>query len=126
MSLKPILKTDLSTGTVKRCSLDPIIRQRLIDLDIFLDSAVVNAIAHYHSSQVKAALAHVEANFESINSTKAVFLYQLPKQQIELNQSLLPVYFASDFAGFTTEHMKAWYPSHWQQAARHFGIDFES
>ena len=64
----------------------------------------------------------VGANFELIKSPKAVFLYQLPKQQIEENQPRLPVYKASDFHGYTLQHLKAMYPTHWQNAAQHFGI----
>ena len=82
----------------------------------------MRAIANYHPSQVKAALNHVESNYELIKSPKAVFLYQLPKQTIHNNQPLLPVYTASSFDGFTLEHMKAWYPNHWQLAAQHFGV----
>ena len=126
MTLKPILKHNSSANTVETDSLDPIVRQRLERLDITLDRTIINAISQSHSSQVKAALDHVESNFELINSPKAVFLYQLPKQKIEDNLPLLPVYSASDFSGFTLDHMKAWYPQHWQQAAQHFGIDQQS
>lgn len=103
----------------------PNIKHRLNSLGIALDSSIENTIEQYHPSQVKAALDHVEANRKLIRSPKAVFLYQLPKQPIVENQSLLPVYTASDFSGFTVEHLKVWYPTHWRQAAHHFGISVQ-
>lgn len=121
MTTKPILKAS-STTVVTSDSIDPSIQQRLNRLNIPSDNTMISAIALYHSSQVQAALDHVEANYELIKSPKAVFLYQLPKQRVEDNQPLLPVYTASDFDGFTLQHLKAWYPNTWQQAARHFDI----
>ena len=121
---KPILKTS-ATAAVTSNSIAPVLQQRFNFLNIPLDNTILGAIANYHSSQVQAALNHVEANFELIKSTTAVFLYQLPKQPIEDNQPLLPVYTAANFAGFTIEHMKAWYPNHWQEAALHFGLTLE-
>lgn len=123
MTLKPILKT---SAVVTSNSLDPLLQQRFQALNIPLDSSVLRAVAQFHSSQVQAALNHVEANFELIRSTKAVFLYQLPKQSIVDNRPLLPVYNASNFTGFTLEHMKAWYPNHWRTAALHFGLTLDS
>ena len=121
MTIKPVLKTN-SAAPISSNSIDPKLQHRLNLLRIPLDRTVIGAIANYHSSQVEAALNHVDANYELINSPKAVFLYQLPKQPIEHNQPLLPVYKASDFDGFTLQHLKAWYPHSWQSAAQHFGI----
>lgn len=100
----------------------PTIKQRLECLGIPLDRSVKNALVQYHFSQVLTALNHVESNFELIKSPKAVFLYQLPRQPVEQNQPLLPVYTASDFPGYTLQHLKAWYPHHWRQAAQFFGL----
>jgi hypothetical protein len=112
----PILK---STPSLKvKLSL----RQRFDSLGIQINSRVFNALKLYHSSQVHSALNHVEANFELIQSPLAVFLYQLPKQPIEENKPLLPVYTARDFPGYTLHHLKSMYPTHWQSAARHFGV----
>jgi hypothetical protein len=57
-----------------------------------------------------------------INSPKAIFLHQLPRQPIEENKPLLPVFTARDFPGYTLQHLKSMYPTHWQSAAQHFGI----
>ena len=121
MTIKPVLKTN-SAAPTKNNSIDHKIQHRLDLLHIPLDRTVTGAIALYHSSQVEAALNHVEANYELIKSPKAVFLYQLPKQKIEENRPRLPVYKASDFDGFTLQHLKAWYPHSWHNAAEHFGI----
>lgn len=125
MTLKPILKTHQNSPShADSISIPTNLQQRLISLNIPLDETISKAISLYHSSQVTAALDHVEANYELIKSPKAVFLYQLPKQQIEENQSQprLPVYTASDFPGYTLQHLKAMYPTHWKSAAQHFGI----
>lgn len=79
----------------------PDIQHRLDSLGITVDSALKNTIEQYHLSQVIAAIDHVEANFELIRSPKAIFLYQLPRQPKSENQPLLPIYTASDFAGYT-------------------------
>lgn len=130
MTLKPILKTSSKSTTdyteieseLSLSSIPSHLQQRLNRLGIHPDHRLVNVIAQYHSSQVWAALNHVEANFELIKSPKAVFLYQLPKQPLEENQPLLPVYTAKDFPGFTLQHLKSMYPVNWQSAAKHFGI----
>ena len=122
MTLQPILKTSKVSSKINNTSILSHIEQRLAHLGIPLDLRVRQEIAQYHSSQIMAALNHVEANYESIRCPKAVFLYQLPKQSIEKNKPLLPVYTATDFAGYTIEHMKAWYPTRWKEAALHFGI----
>jgi hypothetical protein len=116
MTVKPTLK--ISTPA----SLAPLLQQRFNSLNIPLDHIVLDAIAHFHPSQVQAALNHVEANFELINSPKAVFLYQLPRQPIEENKPLLPVFTARDFPGYTLQHLKSMCPVSWQSAAHHFGI----
>ena len=122
MTLQPILKTNKASS---KTDVPADIEQRLSHLGIPLDNRVRGAVAFYHSSQVVAALNHVEANSESIKSPKAVFLYQLPKQPIEENKPLFPVYTAADFTGYTIEHMKAWYPTRWKDAALHFGISLD-
>ena len=123
MTLQPILRHHQSFDT--SVSICPVIKQRLIKLNISEDRTIKQAIARYHISQVLAALDHVEANYELIKSPKAVFLYQLPKQPIEENQPRLPVYTARDFPGYTKKHLKAMYLSHWQTAAIHFGISLD-
>ncbi|MEM9509843.1 MAG: hypothetical protein AAGA16_19535 [Cyanobacteria bacterium P01_E01_bin.35] len=127
MTLQPILKSQskphsLSTPHQPTSSISEAVKQRLGSLSIPLDSFVLKAIALHHSSQVTAALNHVEANFELIRSPQAVFLYQLPKQKIEENRPYLPVYTARDFPGYTLQHLKVWYPHSWRAAAVHFGI----
>ncbi|BAZ47061.1 hypothetical protein NIES4102_42200 (plasmid) [Chondrocystis sp. NIES-4102] len=96
--------------------------QRFNSLGIPFDHAIASLINQYHTSQVSAALDHVERNREFIRSPKAVFLYQLPKQPVIENKPLLPIYSASDFSGFTIAHLKTWYPNHWRQATLHFGL----
>ena len=128
MTTQPILKpknSKHSSAEINSLSLSVSLQHRLDRLNIPLDDSLTKAIAQYHSSQVTAALNHVETNYELIKSPKAVFLYQLPKQPIEENQPLLPIYTASDFPGYTLKHMKAWYPRNWKQAAIHFGISLE-
>jgi hypothetical protein len=116
----PILKSDFLTSNLDL--INPSLRQRFDALGIQINSRVLLAIQHYHPSQVTAALNHVESNFDLIRSPLAIFLFQLPKQPIEHHRSLLPVYSARDFSGFTLQHLKAMYLSHWQGAALHFGL----
>ena len=126
MTLKPILKTRHNPpAQANNISIPDHIQQRLNRLNIPLDSSITKAIDSYHISQVNAALDHVEANYELINSPKGVFLYQLPKQKIDDNQPRLRVYKASDFPGYTLQHLKAMYPNRWQDAAQHFGIPIQ-
>jgi len=121
--IKPILKTQENyPSQADNISVPDNIQQRLNSLNIAIDTPIRKAIDCYHISQVNAALDHVENNFERINSPKAVFLYQLPKQLIEDNQPRLRVYTASDFPGYTLKHLQAMYPTRWEDAARHFGI----
>lgn len=122
MTLKPILKPSPTAPPEPQPELPFHLQQRFNRLGILPDSRVIQAISLYHPSQVTAALNHVESNFELIISPKAVFLYQLPRQPIEENQPLLPVYSARDFPGYTLQHLKSMYPLSWQSAAHHFGI----
>ena len=39
------------------------------------------------------------------------------------NFSIATVYTARDFAGYTLQHLKAMYPTRWQEAAHHFGVE---
>jgi hypothetical protein len=123
MIVKPILQT--SSAVPSSDSLDPVLQQRFSSLNIPLDHTVLHALANFHSSQVKSALNHIEANFELIRSPKAVFLYQLPKQPLDDHRPLLPVFSARNFSGFTIQHLKVWYPNHWQRAALHFGLSID-
>jgi hypothetical protein len=126
MTLKPILRTSSTSPTTVSPKPQPALSshllQRLDRLGILPDPHLLQAISHYHPSQVTAALNHVEANFELIKSPKAIFLYQLPRQPIEENRPLLPVFTAKDFPGYTLQHLKSMYPFSWQSAAQHFGI----
>ena len=132
MTLQPILKSKSQTNSNQTISdsssisIPSNIEQQLSRLGIPLENRVKNAIASHHNSQVIGALNHVEANYELIQSPTAVFLYQLPRQPIIENKPLLPVYTAASFSGYTIEHMKAWYPNRWQEAAKHFGIPLTS
>ena len=45
------------------------------------------------------------------------------RQDNLLKRISLKVYTASDFPGYTLQHLKAMYPTHWQSAALHFGIN---
>jgi hypothetical protein len=114
MTLKPILKPSSAStvSTELQFQLPNHLQQRLNRLGILPDQRLIQAISQYHLSQVTAALNHVEANFELIKSPKAVFLYQLPRQPIEENRPLLPVYTAKDFPGYTLQHLKSMYPNH--------------
>jgi hypothetical protein len=127
MTLKPILKPSPKSTTVPTglplSSISSHLQQRLEHLGILPDHRIIQTISQYHPNQVSAALNHVEANFDLIKSSKAVFLYQLPRQPIEENKPLLPVYTARDFPGYTLHHLKSMYPTHWQSAAQHFGVD---
>ncbi|MCT7968997.1 helix-turn-helix domain-containing protein [Laspinema sp. D1] len=68
------------------------VKDKLAGCQIPLDKKVVEAIEKHHISQVYAALAHVEATWETIENPRGVFLFQLPQKPIERLGSLLPVY----------------------------------
>ena len=59
------------------------LKEKLLELEIPLDSKVISAIASHHISQAYGACAHVENTWDTINNPRSVFLYQLPKQPIE-------------------------------------------
>jgi hypothetical protein len=126
MTLKPILKPSSKSTTVSTelplSSISSDLQQRFEHLGIFPDQCILHALSQYHPSQISAALDHVKTNFNLIKSPKAVFLYQLPRQPIEENKPLLPVFTARDFPGYTLQHLKSMYPVSWQSAAQHFGI----
>jgi hypothetical protein len=131
--LKPLSD---SLETPKSCSQNKIVRQndkhsqisaqlkaRLEELNIPLDAKVSKAIASHHISQVDGALAHIENTWESIKNPRGVFLYQLPKQPIERRNNHIKHFTASDFGGYTIEHLKVMYPNNWQEAAIHYGLE---
>ena len=99
------------------------IQAKLEELNIPLDAKVSKAIASYHISQVKGAIAHVENTWESIKNPRGVFLYQLPKQPIEERKKQKRYLTAADFGGYTIEHLKSMYPTSWREAAIHFGLE---
>ena len=88
-----------------------------------MDEKVTKAIASYHISQVEGAIAHVENTWESIKNPRGVFLYQLPKQPIETRKKQKRYLTATDFGGYTIEHLKSMYPTNWREAAIHFGLE---
>lgn len=59
------------------------LENRLREANINIDKKLLAAIATHDISQAYGAIAHIENTSESINCTRAVFLYQLPKQPIE-------------------------------------------
>jgi hypothetical protein len=99
------------------------LKARLEELNIPLDAKVSKAIASHHISQVDGALAHIENTWESIKNPRGVFLYQLPKQPIERRNNYIKHFTASDFAGYTIEHLKVVYPNNWREAAIHYGLE---
>ena len=114
------------------------LKAKLEELNIPLDAKVTKAIASYHISQVKGAIAHVENTWESIKNPRGVFLYQLPKQEclspgetpgvykarpIEEQKKQKKYLTAADFGGYTIEHLKSMYPNSWREAAIHYGLE---
>jgi hypothetical protein len=99
------------------------VKAKLEKLNIPLDSKVSKAIASHHVSQVKGAIAHIENTWESIKNPQGVFLYQLPKQPIEVSKNKRRHLTAADFGGYTIEHLKNMYPTNWREAAIHFGLE---
>ncbi|MCT7957313.1 hypothetical protein [Laspinema palackyanum] len=79
------------------------VKDRLAACQIPLDKKVVGDIEEHHLSQVRGALAHVEATWESIDNPRGVFLFQLPKQPVEPLGTRLPVYSAQDAPGTEVE-----------------------
>jgi hypothetical protein len=79
------------------------VKDRLAACQIPLDKKVVADIEEHHLSQVRGALAHVEATWESIDNPRGVFLFQLPKQPVEPVGTRLPVYSAQDAPGTQVE-----------------------
>ena len=82
------------------------VKDRLAACQIPLDKKVVGDLEKHHISQVYAALAHVEATWESIDNPRGVFLFQLPKQTVEPLGTRLPVYSAQDAPGTQVEPSK--------------------
>lgn len=79
------------------------VKDRLADCQIPLDKKVVEAIGKHHISQVYAALAHVEASWETIENPRGVFLFQLPQKPIEQLGARLPVYSVETAPGTQVE-----------------------
>ena len=59
------------------------LKEKLLELEIPLDSKVISAIASHDISQAYGAVAHVENTWDTITNPRGVFLFQLPKQPIE-------------------------------------------
>ena len=59
------------------------LKEKLLELEIPLDSKVISAITSHDISQAYGACAHVENTWETITNPRGVFLFQLPKQPIE-------------------------------------------
>ena len=117
MKLRFLKSSHLNTKNIS-----PRLAERFNSLGININSRVLAIVDRYHDSQVNSALDRVEANFELIKSTTAVFLYQVPRQPVKENKSRLPIYSARDLTGYTLQHLKAWYPHSCPIAAQHFGI----
>lgn len=98
------------------------LRQKLQELQIPLDSLVLQAIASHDISKAYGAIAHIERTWSSVNNPRGVFLFQIARQPVEPMGSRLSVKTAADF-GYTLEHLKKIYPNTWQDAARHFGLE---
>jgi hypothetical protein len=101
------------------------LKSKLEELSIPLDNRVRRAIASNQISQAYSAIAHIENTWESISNPRGVFLFQINKQPIEPIGSRGREYKASDFNGYTLEHIKSLYPNSWREAARHFGLMVE-
>ena len=95
---------------------------KLEELEIPLDDRVIGAIASHHLSQAYGAIAHIENTWESINNPRGVFLYQLPRQPVEVMGTRGRLRTARDF-DFTLADIKKMYGTNWRNAAVHFGID---
>ena len=98
------------------------LKKRLTRLRIPLNGQVKEAIATYHESQVEAALKHIENTWGTIKHPLAVFLHQLPLQEIEQIGTRTRVKTAQDFQGWTLAKLQYMYPSKWKEAAIHFGV----
>ncbi|MCT7984915.1 hypothetical protein NG796_16715 [Laspinema sp. A4] len=79
------------------------VKDRLAACQIPLDKKVVGDIEKHHLSQVRGALAHVEATWESIDNPRGVFLFQLSKQPVEQLGTRLPVYSVETAPGTQVE-----------------------
>ena len=95
---------------------------KLEELEIPLDERVRSEIASHHLSQAYGAVAHIENTWESINNPRGVFLFQLPRQPVEVMGTRGRVYTARDF-DFTLTDIKRMYGTNWRNAAVHFGIE---
>ena len=95
---------------------------KLEELEIPLDERVRSAIASHHLSQAYGAVAHIENTWESINTPRGVFLFQLPRQPVEVMGTRVRVKTARDF-DFTLTDLKRMYGNNWRNAAVHFGIE---
>lgn len=71
------------------------ILKRIVDLGIPLDNQVIALLNEVHISQINGALNHIEESFDTIKSTKAVFLFKAPKMPVE-KSVLYPVFRAED------------------------------
>jgi hypothetical protein len=114
-------KIQKQVKTVNSSNIPQDLRNKLEELNIPLDSKVLKAISSHHISQAYGAVAHIEKTWETIDNSKSIFLYQLPKQPVERLGCRGDVKTASDFGGYTIEHLKKMYPDKWIEAARHFG-----
>lgn len=79
------------------------VKDKLAGCQIPLDKKVVEAIEKHHISQVYAALAHVEATWETVDNPRGVFLFQLPKQPVEPLGTRFPVYSVENAPGTQVE-----------------------
>ena len=115
----------IQNGGEENCQISEQLKAKLEELSIPLDKKVRNAIASHDISQAYGAVVHIENTKESISNPRGVFLFQINKQPVEPMGSRVREYKASDFSGYTLEHIKSMYPNSWREAARHFGLFVE-
>lgn len=85
---KKVKKEEKTSSASSICEVKPSTPSKEIEvqlkaLKIPLDDAVRKAIATHHPSQIKGALAHIEETSDEIRSPRAIFLYQVPRQEVD-------------------------------------------
>jgi hypothetical protein len=100
------------------------LKEKLRELEIPLDSKVLDAIARHDILQAYGAAAHVEKTWETISNPRSVFLFQLPKQLVEKHRAsnYKPPEQVAREQGITIDWLKKMYPHNWEEVAKHFGI----
>lgn len=78
------VKQELSADVAQLAlPIPPDILKKLREIEIEPTEQVIQAIKKHHISQVYGAIAHIKNTWTTIRNPRKVFLYQLPKQEIE-------------------------------------------